>query len=44
MGPQEKTTRWRKYFEKLLNSELPELPIPEWAGHSADVRVEDLFI
>lgn len=44
MDTQEKTTRWREYFEELLNSELPELPIPEWAGHTADVRVEDLCI
>lgn len=44
MDPQEKTTRWREYFEELLNSELPELPVPEWTGHTADVRVEVLSI
>ncbi|KAF0702148.1 craniofacial development protein 2-like, partial [Aphis craccivora] len=37
-------TRWREYFEELLNSELPELSIPEWAGHTVDARVEDLCI
>ncbi|KAL5235539.1 hypothetical protein ACI65C_002949 [Semiaphis heraclei] len=44
IDPQEKTSRWREYFEELLNSELPELPIPEWAGHTADTRVEGVFL
>jgi len=42
MDPQKKNTRWREYFEDLLNSELPEVPIPEWTGHTADAGMEDL--
>lgn len=41
---QEKTTRWRVYFEELLNSEIPEVLIPEWVGHTVDLRVDDLSI
>jgi len=44
MDLQEKITRWREYFKELLNSELTELPILEWAGHTADARVEDICI
>jgi len=38
MVSQKKATRWRKYFEELLNSELPEAPVPEWDVHTFKER------
>ncbi|XP_029340938.1 craniofacial development protein 2-like [Acyrthosiphon pisum] len=30
IDPIEKVTRWKNYFEELLNSELPVRPVPAW--------------
>jgi hypothetical protein len=38
----EKVTRWKNYFEELLNSEVPVRPVPAWINCRAEQEVNDV--
>lgn len=42
IDPIEKVTRWKNYFEELLNSEVPARPVPTWIDHRAEQGVNDV--
>ncbi|VVC36479.1 Reverse transcriptase domain [Cinara cedri] len=42
IDPIEKVTRWKNYFEELLNSEVPARPVPAWIDHRAEQEVNDV--
>ncbi|KAL4104223.1 hypothetical protein QTP88_019532 [Uroleucon formosanum] len=42
IDPIEKVTRWKNYFEELLNSEVPVRPVPAWIDHRAEQEVNDV--
>lgn len=42
IDPVEKVTRWKNYFEELLNSEVPVRPVPAWIDHRAEQKVNDV--
>lgn len=42
IDPIEKVTKWKNYFEELLNSEVPVRPVPTRIDHRAEQEVNDV--
>lgn len=41
IDPDEKLTKWKNYFEGLLNDEVPARPVPPWIDYRVEQEVSD---